>query len=135
MSTGDPESLRNENGHATSQAQFHTTLWTEVITAGNRSSPHSDAALARLCQTYWMPVYAFIRKRAHAPEEAADLSQSFFAKFLAMNYVARAERERGRFRSFLMTSVVNFLHDQHERASAIKRGGGRSPLSLDVGQA
>jgi RNA polymerase sigma factor (sigma-70 family) len=129
------ENSMNQIGRGASAAQFHTTLWTEVLSAGDQSSPDSNAALARLCQTYWVPVYAFVRKRGNPPDEAADLTQSFFAKFLAMNYVARAERERGRFRSFLMTSVANFLHDQHDRAGAVKRGSGHSPFSLDVDQA
>ncbi|MCI0541858.1 MAG: sigma-70 family RNA polymerase sigma factor [Verrucomicrobiales bacterium] len=117
---------------ASNAGQFRTTLWTVVLAAADRSSPDSEAALAKLCQTYWLPVYAFIRKRGRSPEQAQDLTQSFFAKFLEMNYVARAERERGRFRSFLMTSVENFLHDEHDRASTRKRGGGQWPLSLDA---
>lgn len=113
-------------------AQFRTTHWSVVLAAGDQSSPDSDAALAKLCQAYWLPVYAFIRKRGRSPEQTQDLTQGFFAKFLEMNYVARAERERGRFRSFLMTSVENFLHDDHDRVSTLKRGGGQSPLSLDA---
>jgi RNA polymerase sigma factor (sigma-70 family) len=116
-------------------ACFHTTLWTEVMSAGNRSEPRSEAALARLCQLYWLPVYAFIRKRGSSPENAADLTQSFFAKFLEMNYVARADRERGRFRSFLMSSVANYLRDEHARAHTLKRGGRQVHLSLDAGLA
>jgi RNA polymerase sigma factor (sigma-70 family) len=114
-----------------SATKFQTTLWTTVLAAGDSSSG-SEAALARLCQIYWKPVYAFVRKRTAPPERAQDLTQSFFARFLEKNYVARAQRERGRFRSFLMTSVENFLHDEHDRASARKRGGGQSPLSLDA---
>jgi RNA polymerase sigma-70 factor (ECF subfamily) len=117
---------------AANAAQFRTTLWTVVLTAGDRSSPDSEAALAKLCQTYWLPVYAFIRKRGRSPEQTQDLTQEFFARFLEKNYVARAERQRGRFRSFLMTSVDNFLRDEHDRASSLKRGGGQSPLSLDA---
>src|SRR5689334_24842162 len=117
---------------AANAAQFRTTLWTVVLTAGDRSSPDSDAALARLCQTYWLPVYAFIRKRGHGPEQAKDLSQSFFVRFLERNDAGRVRRDRGRFRSFLMTSVENFLRDEHARAIRIKRGGGEVPLSLDV---
>ncbi len=112
-------------------ARFQTTLWTAVRSAGDHSSPRSEAALAQLCQTYWMPVYAFIRKRGSPREEAADLTQSFFAKFLEMNTVARADRGRGRFRSFIMSSLGNFLCDEHDRASALKRGGGKPILSLD----
>lgn len=116
-------------------AQFRTTLWTVVLTAGDRSSPHSDAALARLCQTYWLPVYAFIRKRGHPPDSAQDLTQSFFVRFLERNDAGRVRRERGRFRSFLMTSVENFLRSEHTRATRQKRGGGELPLSLDTAAA
>jgi RNA polymerase sigma-70 factor (ECF subfamily) len=81
---------------------------------------------------YWPPVYAYIRKRAPSAEHAEDLTQSFFARFLERNYVARAERKRGRFRSFLMTSVENFLCDEYDRATSLKRGGGQASLSLDA---
>jgi len=103
-----------------------------VLAAGKASSDDSATALARLCQIYWLPVYAYIRKRAPSPEHAQDLTQSFFARFLEKNYVARAERNRGRFRSFLMTSVENFLCDEYDRARSFKRGGGQALLSLDA---
>ncbi|HXP62565.1 MAG TPA: sigma-70 family RNA polymerase sigma factor [Dongiaceae bacterium] len=117
---------------AASATRFQTTLWTTVLTAGNPSSPGAEAALAKLCQTYWLPVYAFIRKRTPSREQAEDLTQSFFARFLERNDVARAERERGRFRCFLMSSVQNFLSDEHDRATCLKRGGGQALLSLDA---
>jgi len=117
---------------AANASQFRTTLWTTVLTAGKQSSADSEAALARLCQIYWRPVYAYIRKRTPSPEQAQDLTQGFFARFLEKNYVARAERNRGRFRSFLMTSVENFLCDEYDRATSLKRGGGEAPLSLDA---
>ncbi len=116
-------------------AQFRTTRWTVVLEAGDRSSPHADEALARLCQSYWLPVYAFVRKRGHTPEQAQDLTQSFFARFLERNDAGRARRERGRFRSFLMTSVENFLRTEHAREGRQRRGGGIAPLSLDAATA
>src|SRR5439155_8896474 len=88
---------------------FHTTHWTEVLVAGAESSPEAGEALARLCQTYWLPIYAFIRKRGHGPHQAQDLTQEVFAGFLEIRHFAQAVRDRGRFRSFLMTSVENFL--------------------------
>lgn len=112
--------------------QFRTTLWTTVLAAGKQSSPDSEAALARLCQIYWRPVYAYIRTRTPSPEQAQDLTQSFFSRFLEKNCVARAERKRGRFRGFLLTSVANFLCDEHDRATSQKRGGGQPLLSLDL---
>src|SRR5262249_12952035 len=88
-------------------------------------------ALSRLCQSYWFPIYAFVRKRGYSPDEAEDLVQEFFADFLGKNYLAKAAPERGRFRCFLMTSVENFLNNQNDLARAEKRGGGRALLSLD----
>jgi len=110
---------------------FRTTQWSLVLAAGNQDSAQGHEALARLCRTYWLPVYAFIRKRGHSPDQSKDLTQDFFANFLERNSVTRAVRERGRFRSFLMTSVDNFLRNAHERTQTQKRGGGRPLLSLD----
>ncbi len=110
---------------------FATTHWSMVLAAGDEPSPHAQAALTRLCQTYWLPVYAFVRKRGHSPEEAQDLTQSFFANFLAKQHVLKANPDRGRFRSFLMTSVENFLRNEYDRTQAQKRGGGQVLVSLD----
>jgi len=110
---------------------FRTTHWSVVLAAGDQDSAHGREALARLCQTYWLPVYAFVRKRGHSPDQAKDLTQDFFGSFLEKNSVARAVRERGRFRSFLMTSVENFLRNAHDRSQAQKRGGGTLLVSLD----
>ena len=112
-------------------AVFQTTHWSVVLSAGDLASPDAHAALARLCQTYWLPIYAFIRKRGHSPQQAEDLTQDFFGNFLEKNYVAKAVRDRGRFRSFLMTSVENFLHNTHDRNQARKRGPASALLSLD----
>jgi RNA polymerase sigma-70 factor (ECF subfamily) len=114
---------------------FHTTHWSVVLAAGEGGSEQATAALSRLCQTYWFPVYAFIRKRGHSPEQAQDFTQEFFAGFLEKNYVAKAARDRGRFRAFLMSSVENFLHNQHDKAQAQKRGAGQQLLSLDYEEA
>jgi len=121
------------SNHETQEAgrAFRTTHWSVVLAAGEEGSEQATAALARLCQTYWFPIYAFIRKRGYSPEQAQDFTQEFFAGFLEKNYVARATRERGRFRVFLMKSVENFLHNEHDKAKAQKRGGGRQLLSLD----
>src|SRR5215472_12368230 len=126
--TEEPSNPETQEGPARG---FHTTHWSVVLAAGEEGSEQAAAALARLCQTYWFPVYAFIRKRGHSPEQAQDLTQDFFAGFLEKNYVAKAARERGRFRVFMMSSVQNFLYNQHDRAQAQKRGGGLALLSLD----
>ena len=110
---------------------FRTTHWSVVLAAGEQNSAQGQEALARLCQTYWLPVYAFVRKRGYVPDQAKDLTQGFFETFLERNSVARAVRDRGRFRSFLMTSVQNYLRNVRERSLAQKRGGGESFLSLN----
>jgi RNA polymerase sigma factor (sigma-70 family) len=113
-------------------ASFQTTHWTTVLDAGNPASSDWEAALARVCQTYWRPVYAYVRHRSYSPEIAQDLTQSFFERLLEKNYLGRADRNRGRFRSFLMTAVEHFLCDEYDRATSLKRGGGQAPLSLDA---
>lgn len=126
--TEEPTNHGTQEGPARA---FRTTHWSVVLAAGEEGSEQAASALSRLCQTYWFPVYAFIRKKGHSPEQAQDFTQEFFAGFLEKNYVARARRDRGRFRVFLMSSVQNFLHNQHDRAQAQKRGGGHTHLSLD----
>jgi DNA-directed RNA polymerase specialized sigma24 family protein len=113
------------------EKRFHTTHWSAVLAAGDQDSIHGQEALARLCHVYWLPVYAFVRKRGHSPDAAKDLTQEFFATFLEKNSIGRAVRERGRFRCFLMTSVENFLRNSHERNQAQKRGGGQTLLPLN----
>src|SRR5207249_4411965 len=109
--------------------QFTTTHWSVVLSAVDRASPDSEAALARLCQTYWYPLYAYVRRRGNSPEDAQDLTQSFFASLLEKKYLERADRGRGRFRTFLLSSLENFLHNEKDRASAQKRGGGHTLVS------
>ena len=116
---------------STKASEFRTTLWTTVLEAGKRASPDSEAALATLCQTYWPPVYAYIRNRVPTPEKAQDLTQAFFARLLERNAVAAVAPEKGRFRSFLLASMNHFLSDEWDRARAQKRGGGKViPLDL-----
>jgi RNA polymerase sigma factor (sigma-70 family) len=110
---------------------FATTHWSVVLAAGDGGSLEKVEALSRLCQSYWFPIYAFVRKWGYSPEQAQDLTPEFFAAFLEKNHVAKAARDRGRFRSFLMTSVENFLRNESDRARAQKRGGGRKLISLD----
>ena len=114
---------------------FPTTHWSVVLAAGDRSSPETEEALSRLCQSYWFPAYAFVRKLGYSPEQAQDLTQEFFAAFLEKNHLAKAARDWGRFRCFLMTSVENFLRNESDRARAQKRGGGRKLISLDEQEA
>jgi RNA polymerase sigma factor (sigma-70 family) len=104
-------------------AQFATTHWSTVLRAGDTASPDSREALEKLCRTYWFPLYAFVRRKGFSPEDAQDLTQSFFAEFLARHAVERADRSRGRFRTFLLACLQNFLNHEHDRALAGKRGG------------
>jgi RNA polymerase sigma factor (sigma-70 family) len=110
---------------------FATTHWTVVLAAGQRSTPQSDSALEQLCQTYWFPLYAYVRRRGHTKEDAEDLTQAFFARFLAKNYLDGLSAERGRFRAFLLASLKHFLANEWDKSQRQKRGGGVSPLSLD----
>jgi RNA polymerase sigma factor (sigma-70 family) len=103
-----------------------------VLTAGHGSSPQAGRALEELCRTYWYPLYAYVRRRGHSPHEAEDLTQEFFARLLARNYLADVHREKGRFRSFLLASLKHFLANEWDRARAAKRGGGQPHLSLYV---
>jgi RNA polymerase sigma-70 factor (ECF subfamily) len=110
---------------------FVTTRWTMVLSAGRKSSPHSDRALAELCQTYWYPLYAFVRRQGKTKEDAEDLVQTFFARFLEKNYLEGLAAERGRFRAFLLAALKHFLANEWDRAQAQKRGGGAEHLSLN----
>ena len=111
--------------------EFAATRWSVVLVAGHRSSPDSRRALASLCEVYWYPLYAYVRRRVDDVHDAHDLTQAFFAELLAKNYVGSAKAERGRFRAFLLTSLKHFLSKERERARAQKRGGGKAPISLD----
>jgi RNA polymerase sigma-70 factor (ECF subfamily) len=115
--------------------RFATTRWSMVLAAGRSSSPDSRSALAELCQTYWYPLYAFLRRKGYAAHDAQDLTQGFFALLLERNDVQSVRRERGRFRAFLIASLQHYLANEHDRRNAQKRGGGRKPFSLDFASA
>ena len=102
-----------------------------MLAAGNQSTPQSDDALEQLCKTYWFPLYAYVRRRGYTKEDAEDLTQVFFARFLAKNYLAGLSAERGRFRAFLLASLKHFLANEWDKSQSQKRGGGEVPLSLD----
>lgn len=110
---------------------FATTHWTVVLAAGKRSTPEARHALEELCQTYWFPLYAYVRRRGHAKADAEDLTQAFFARFLEKNYLAGLSAERGRFRAFLLASLKHFLINEWRKSQRLKRGGGEAALSLD----
>lgn len=103
---------------------FVTTHWSVVLTAGRSDTTRAHAALAKLCQTYWYPLYAYVRRRGQSPEDAQDLTQEFFARLLEKNWVGNADQTKGRFRSFLLATMNHFLADEWDKARAQKRGGG-----------
>ena len=109
---------------------FATTRWSLVLAAGG-DSPGAHDALAHLCQSYWYPLYAYVRSRGHRVEDAQDLTQEFFARLLARNWLERADRVKGRFRYFLLGAMNHFLADQWDKLQAQKRGGGATMLPLD----
>lgn len=111
---------------------FASTHWSVVLRAGQSSSSKADEALARLCEVYWYPLYAFIRRQGHNPPDAEDLAQAFFARFLEKDYVKDVNRQKGKFRSFLLASLKHFLADQWDRTRAQKRGGDKTHIPLDA---
>ena len=112
------------------RAIFSTTNWSVVLEAQGQS-PAAQEALEKLCRTYWRPVYSFIRREGTGPEEAEDLTQSFFALLLQRRNFDAVRREKGRLRSYLLTSLKHFLVSQHRRAVTLKRGKGQQPMPLD----
>lgn len=107
---------------------FPTTLWSSVLSAG----AGSRGALETLAERYWRPVYSYLRRSGRQPNDAADLTQAFFISILEGRMLQVADRNRGRFRTFLLTCLKNLLANEHDREQALKRGGGRKVLSLDV---
>jgi RNA polymerase sigma factor (sigma-70 family) len=111
---------------------FVTTHWSVVLAARDKHSPASAAALEALCRSYWYPLYAFVRRQGHSPHDAQDLTQGFFARVLAKDYLQAADKEKGRFRTFLRVALKRFLANEWDRARRIKRGGGHAHISFDT---
>jgi len=114
---------------------FRTTHWSVVLLAGQEHSPQSAAALEKLCADYWYPLYSFVRRQGHPPDEAADLTQEFFCRLLASNGLASVDRRKGKFRSFLLASMKHLLANEWNRSQRQKRGGGSIHFSLDAASA
>lgn len=119
-----------EGGNPHEAARFRTTRWSMVLRAG-ADAAESRPALEALCRQYWQPLYTFVRRKGHVPEEAQDLTQAFFERLLENRSLALADPLRGRFRSFLMSSMQRFLADDHDRRNRLKRGGGVRFLEID----
>ncbi len=114
---------------------FVTTHWSLVVSAGGNDTTQARNALEKLCRAYWFPIYAFVRRQGHNPHDAQDLTQEFFARLLEKNQIAGADRNRGRFRSFLLASLKHFLANEWHKARAQKRGGGQVPIPIDAAAA
>jgi RNA polymerase sigma factor (sigma-70 family) len=115
--------------------RFATTHWSLVLAAARDEDRDGCRAMERLCEQYWYPLYVFVRRRGYAPEDAQDLTQAFFARLLEKGDVSRASPARGRFRSFLLASLQNFLLNEHDRSRTLKRGGGVRISSIHMDDA
>jgi RNA polymerase sigma-70 factor (ECF subfamily) len=111
---------------------FATTHWSVVMTARDKASPESGHALQTLCKAYWRPLYAFVRRLGNPPQDAEDLTQEFFARLLQKDWLDAVERERGRFRTFLIMAVKRFLANEWDKSRAARRGGGQALVPLDT---
>jgi RNA polymerase sigma factor (sigma-70 family) len=110
---------------------FATTHWSVVVHAGDSQSPQAASAMERLCRTYWYPLYVFVRRKGHSHEDASDLTQAFFEKFLEKRYLKSVDASLGKFRTFLLTSMTHFLANEWDKSQAQKRGGGQRMISFD----
>src|ERR1700693_807966 len=116
-------------------SQFPTTRWTLVVAAGDPQRKEARPALVSLCENYWYPLYAYLRRRGYSADQAQDLTQEFFIRVLEGRYLDRADPEKGRFRSFILTSLKFFVADEADRQRAHKRGGGAmAPLEFSSGE-
>jgi RNA polymerase sigma-70 factor (ECF subfamily) len=127
MAFVQPDNAHDRSGND----PFLTTHWSLVVQAADRDSPASAEALEALCRAYWLPLYHYVRRRAPNIDEAHDLTQEFFAKLIEKNYLAAAQRDRGRFRAFLLTAFRHFLANDWEKTRSQKRGGGKPAIPLD----
>lgn len=116
-------------------AQFRTTRWSAIFVAAESQMPGSQEALTKLCRDYWYPLYAFARRAGYAPPDAQDLTQGFFLFLLKRRSLRRADPDRGKFRSFLLSSFKHYIYDEADRAHALKRGGDREFVFLDAADA
>src|SRR3989442_3158752 len=127
-----PPSEFNRDSASVPDLRFTTTHWSVVLMAGQADSPQANEALEKLCRIYWYPLYVYVRRQGNSPEDAQDLTQIFFSRLLEKNYFAKADRDRGEFRTFLLRSLKNFLVNEWKRAGRLKRGGDLTLLSFDA---
>jgi DNA-directed RNA polymerase specialized sigma24 family protein len=127
----EPET--QQSPEADDQHRWFTTTHWSVVLGSRGDSAQSAAALETLCGTYWPPLYTYIRRRGHEMHDAQDLTQQFLANLLAKDFLEQVSPAKGKFRSFLLASLNNFLASEHERATTQKRGGGKALIPLDAG--
>src|SRR4051812_16133767 len=113
------------------RSSFATTQWSLVLAAQGRAAPEAVEALEAICQIYWYPLYAYVRRRGHDVHDAQDLTQEFLTRLLEKSALGSVDRAKGKFRSFLLAACQHFLAHEHERSQAQKRGGGRTFVALD----
>ena len=134
MNSGDingPQPAEATEATGAGRDVFATTHWTAVIAAGHGGSQEAEVALEELCRRYWFPLYVYVRRQTATREDAEDLTQAFFARFLEKNYLEKLTAQKGKFRAFLLASLKHFLANEWDRANRQKRGGGATTLSLD----
>jgi RNA polymerase sigma factor (sigma-70 family) len=124
--------VKVKEGYAAKGFDFNTTRWSVIVSAGDRTNPKNEEALAHLCTRYWYPIYAYARRKGYDAHDSQDLTQSFFQHLLEQNAWNQATPARGRFRTFLLASFQNHISHAREKARAVKRGGGYQHLSLDA---
>jgi len=124
-----------KNFSVSGAGRFATTHWSVVLQAGQPGAPGYQQALETLCRGYWFPLYAYLRRHGYDNHQAEDYTQAFFCRVLEKQVLRLADSKRGRFRSFLLATLKNFLADERDRARAQKRGGGRKLLSIDFNEA
>src|SRR4051794_14687505 len=123
-----PEEPDRSGSHA---GRFHSTHWDDVLAARDPARPDAKEALAELCRAYWYPLYAYVRRKGYSREQAEDLTQGFFSDGLERNFLEAVDPARGRFRSFLLTSFENYLRNEHDKQTRVKRGGRVRTVSID----
>lgn len=130
-----PASTASPGSTARPDNYFATTHWSVVLTAGGRDTTRAHIALEKLCNTYWYPLYAYVRRRGYPPHDAQDLTQGFFARLLERQSISNADPNKGRFRSFMLGALNYFLATERAKMQTQKRGGGREIFSLDAAMA
>lgn len=130
-----PMTASDETLNEPQRQRFESTQWSLVIQAKQRSSPEGRIAFSQLCERYWYPLYAHVRSRGFSADQAQDLTQGFFQRVIEKNYIGDADPNRGKFRTFLLTSLSNFLANEYDKRTAAKRGGAQAPISLEFANA